>query len=1196
MKITGLTDEAKMKVEMEKAASAKAAAMVGKFEPSTIVQTKLNIPAAPSSNKLIHDTIFEPEGTEENRQDDAFNYPYGLTEGRDPLRQVSGKYFTYKKSGDVVFLNPYLGEVHPSVNSPVKIYFGPPKLIEGEIWPEYEQELIITPDINWLYKNFVEKYMTQKVGELEGQIKQIIEQGHDQSIIQQNLNTALYAEPTEGNPFSGGIVKQVKGIITDWWLEIMKTPGSTGKGCEGLITIAQRELDESEVCTPWISLDTIFVDHVLEVSKPIESKVSSAVQPILNVKLPYFSLNSEYNFYIKTYEKLLERFKGKSTPNQLVENILPNIYPFISSFVPDQLTGEKSDFLKYQLLISLNGLYKKYNTDALRITKKDILEGNNLKKPPSSAKQYFSGWSYYLSNHLVNSTEQTLARLAPVKEKYNNILFPMYHTEILQEYNDHKFMFPMYNELDFSTGVQNILGDTLRQTKLANGFMYFYTIFSRSPSQIQNVVGSSTDEQKLLIESFAAANLTKNQEFLLIQKDLKVEESTTEQGDLRVSTEMNIGMEKFQTTELEAFLALLGLDKLFESEGSQISNLNLTTQQFEAVEELSREVKDVFGQNTTFITVDDNDEYVYSKPDINMQKNILSTIFVGKLRQMAKQKLRTFTDIMRGRSNYSEAMMYIVEKQVVQMGAGGGGGNFKTIQTYYFLNTSKVDVLKFIDTQVNYDVNYQYVISAIVLSLGSSYYYQNPQRLTEATAEFIQQIDSKGKVVAVSVNDSIKQIEQYTDEMQKDKRAEGVGQAVPMVPRGRDKSARKLHSPGQPGSQPRTVVGADGKGNYDLRAGNSVEQTAEEKARMLGLNSGNAFAGAAKIGAQQKGEIEFVDQPNILDIFDPEAEFDDAFKTHQHIREGNDIGANSLSIRVKVRKKPNYKIIRVPVAVTQGRVLDKPPIFPDVLITPYKGINNKLLINLNQNVGEYFMKPVFFDDNDKEQYENQLAAQKVSYLKSVKDPAIEYKGDDTIGKDGHFEVYRMDRKPQSYQDFQGRLMTKIRGYHEMEVGHMESNSVSLQDDILPNRKYYYTFRAVDVHGHKSNPSPVFQVEMVDDNGTVYMLQEIIEMEPPNIKETSKSAKKYIQIKPNFEQSILNLKHNEKFDSVFDEHVPQFIELGGMPTPIWGKKFKIRITSKSSGKQVDLNVTFNRTDSKELRRIIDATYAENSSEE
>ena len=165
-------------------------------------------------------------------------------------------------------------------------------------------------------------------------------------------------------------------------------------------------------------------------------------------------------------------------------------------------------------------------------------------------------------------------------------------------------------------------------------------------------------------------------------------------------------------------------------------------------------------------------------------------------------------------------------------------------------------------------------------------------------------------------------------------------------------------------------------------------------------------------------------------------------------------------------------------------------------------------------------------------------------------------------------------------DFQGYLMTELRGYHEMEIGSLETTSVSLRDDIMPNKKYYYTFRAVDVHGHVSNPSPVFEVEMIDDNGTVYMIQKIIELQPPNIKDVSKTAKKYIQIKPAFEQSLMSVDAAGDVDaSAFDygDGTSKPINLGVMPEAVWGRKFKIRITSKSSGKQIDLNVTFNKSD-------------------
>ena len=99
---------------------------------------------------------------------------------------------------------------------------------------------------------------------------------------------------------------------------------------------------------------------------------------------------------------------------------------------------------------------------------------------------------------------------------------------------------------------------------------------------------------------------------------------------------------------------------------------------------------------------------------------------------------------------------------------------------------------------------------------------------------------------------------------------------------------------------------------------------------------------------------------------------------------------------------------------------------------------------------------------------------------------------------------------------------------------METDSAAFRDDIKPNRKYYYMFRVVDVHGHVSNPSPIFEVEMVDDGGTVYLIQSIVELEEPDIKEVGKSLKKYLQIKPTFQQSLLNVPpSNKPVPSAFD---------------------------------------------------------------
>ena len=77
----------------------------------------------------------------------------------------------------------------------------------------------------------------------------------------------------------------------------------------------------------------------------------------------------------------------------------------------------------------------------------------------------------------------------------------------------------------------------------------------------------------------------------------------------------------------------------------------------------------------------------------------------------------------------------------------------------------------------------------------------------------------------------------------------------------------------------------------------------------------------------------------------------------------------------------------------------------------------------------------------------------------------------------------MDTKPKSYQDFKNGYV-KIAETDVNPFTAQSATAASFIDSIEPNKKYYYTFRAVDVHDKISNPSPVYQVEIINDNGTI----------------------------------------------------------------------------------------------------------------
>jgi hypothetical protein len=137
-----------------------------------------------------------------------------------------------------------------------------------------------------------------------------------------------------------------------------------------------------------------------------------------------------------------------------------------------------------------------------------------------------------------------------------------------------------------------------------------------------------------------------------------------------------------------------------------------------------------------------------------------------------------------------------------------------------------------------------------------------------------------------------------------------------------------------------------------------------------------------------------------------------------------------------------------------------------------------------------------------------------------------------------------------------------------------ATSVSLVDNISPNTKYYYTFRSIDVHDNRSNPTDVYVIELVEYDGMIFFNQSIYkfgDIDYNNVK-TTKSFKRYFQINPNFIQSMINYEETFPDGNGSSAFLANSVVVGRADTSVWDKRFKMRITSKNSGKKFDINFT------------------------
>jgi hypothetical protein len=280
--------------------------------------------------------------------------------------------------------------------------------------------------------------------------------------------------------------------------------------------------------------------------------------------------------------------------------------------------------------------------------------------------------------------------------------------------------------------------------------------------------------------------------------------------------------------------------------------------------------------------------------------------------------------------------------------------------------------------------------------------------------------------------------------------------------------------------------------------------------------------------------------------------------------------------RLQVVSEPYIKIVETPVFEELASVVDDPPLAPDVKFHSYYKNDSTILITFDNTIGTQRAEQVLFFGDDLEAAEKVRRKQDKDYtyaeteFKESKkssnyvDPKITFKADDYAS---FFQVFRKTTLPKNKLDF---------GVNDHITSVDASKSASFIDGIAPNTKYYYTFRTIDKHGHPSNPSPVYEIELVSDAGMIYLLIDALDFSETNKGSTFKSFKRFLQIDPAFLQTLVNQEKTDFGDMTTAFGVTP--ELGVLEESVFDekRKFKIRITSRATGKKLDFNVEFSKS--------------------
>jgi hypothetical protein len=227
------------------------------------------------------------------------------------------------------------------------------------------------------------------------------------------------------------------------------------------------------------------------------------------------------------------------------------------------------------------------------------------------------------------------------------------------------------------------------------------------------------------------------------------------------------------------------------------------------------------------------------------------------------------------------------------------------------------------------------------------------------------------------------------------------------------------------------------------------------------------------------------------------------------------------------------------------------PVIPEPTLIGSIGDSTNIKIFLNNKTA--LETPIFFENTEKLALGGDIASnQKYSFTSNIFESYV---------------VYRLEYKPTSYQQFS-----------KAKISQVSKENNSFLDAIESNKKYYYTFRVKNGR-YYSNPSEVFEVQLIDDDGMQFydiktIDVSIVEQNAPQqqpLKQRLKLSPSYFQTNVSLrDDSITSYKNLKKQDIHLDlTNNPGIKSIFSNDSN--NTRYKVRLISKQTGKMVDVNL-------------------------